>query len=45
MKRFIGLNVPDVVEICALDESGKRLFQRRIGCTWVTLLGLAAELS
>lgn len=46
MKRFIGLDVhKEVVEVCAIDEAGKRLFRRRIGCTREVLLEFAGELT
>ena len=46
MKRFIGLDVhKTVVEVCAIDETGKRLFRRRIDCTRKALLLFAKELT
>ena len=46
MKRFIGLDVhKSVVEICAIDESGKPLFRRRIDCTREVLTKFAEELN
>lgn len=46
MKRFIGLDVhKTVVEVCAIDEAGQRLFRRRIACTRKSLLNFAAELT
>ena len=46
MKRFIGLDVhKTVVEVCAIDESGRQLFRRRIGCTREVLLDFAKELT
>lgn len=46
MKRFIGLDVhKSVVEVCAIDETGKRLFGRRIDCTREVLLKFAEELT
>lgn len=46
MKRFIGLDVhKTVIEICAIDEAGKRLFRRRIDCTRDALLKFSEELS
>ena len=46
MKRFIGLDVhKTVVEVCAVNESGQRLFRRRIDCTREVLLDFAAELN
>ncbi|MCA9073002.1 MAG: IS110 family transposase, partial [Planctomycetaceae bacterium] len=46
MKRFLGLDVHKaVVEICAIDEMGKRLFGRRIDCTREVLLKFAEELT
>ncbi len=46
MKRFIGLDVhKEVVEVCAIDEAGKRLFRRRIACTRESLLGLAQDMT
>lgn len=42
MKRFIGLDVhKTVIEVCAIDESGRRLFRRRIDCTREVLLKFA----
>ncbi len=46
MKRSIGLAVhKEVVEVCAIDESGRRLFRRRIRCTREVLLDFAGELT
>jgi transposase len=46
MKRFIGLDVhKTVVEVCAIDEAGKKLFRRRIECTRAALLIFANELT
>jgi transposase len=46
MKRFIGLDVhKTVIEVCAIDEEGKRLFRRRIDCTREVLLRFAKELT
>jgi len=46
MKRFIGLDVhKTVIEVCAIDESGRRLFRRRIDCTREVLLKFAEELT
>jgi transposase len=46
MKRFIGLDVhKSVVEACAIDQHGRRLFRRRIDCTREALLRFATELS
>jgi transposase len=46
MKRFIGLDVhKTVVEVCAIDDAGKRLFRRRIDCTREALLTFAEELA
>ena len=46
MKRFIGLDVhKSVVEFCAIDESGKPLFRRRIDCTREVLTKFAEELN
>lgn len=44
MQRFIGVDLhKEVVEVCAIDESGKRLFRRRTGCTREVLLVFAGE--
>ncbi len=46
MKRFIGLDVhKSVVEVCAIDDSGKPLFRRRIDCTREVLARFAEELN
>ena len=46
MQRFIGLDVhKEVVEVCAIDESGMHLFRRRISCTREVLLDFAEELT
>ncbi len=46
MKRFIGLDVhKKVVEVCAIDEAGKKLFRRRIDCTREVLLAFAEDLT
>lgn len=46
MKRFIGLDVhKTVIEVCAIDETGKMLFRRRIDCTREVLLEFAKELT
>ncbi len=46
MKRFVGLDVhKTVVEVCAIDETGKVLFRRRMGCTREVLLEFAKELT
>jgi len=46
MKRFIGMDVhKSVIEICAMDESGKMLFRRRIDCTRMQILALAEEMT
>lgn len=46
MQRFLGLDVhKTVVEVCAIDTAGKRLFRRRLDCTREVLLEFAKELT
>ena len=46
MKRFIGLDVhKTVIEVCAIDEAGKTIWRRRMGCTREALLEFGKELN
>lgn len=46
MKRLIGLDVhKTVVEVCAIDEKGRRLFRRRLDYTRAVLLAFAEQLT